>query len=163
MAAGVLVLTLLVLWKLDYLFSLLNRESGLTGRLPLWNYLLSEAGNRPIFGHGFGAIWLLRDFRAQVTAAQGWSFTITNGHNGYMDILLGLGGLGLLLALSISVMALYRAWRYFINDGRMESSLPFLIALYFLLANLSISFFLELEVFHWVLLVAALFRATSAQ
>jgi O-antigen ligase len=163
LAAGILALVLSALWKLDFIFSLLNRESSLTGRLPLWNHLFSEAGNRPILGHGFGAIWLLRDFRAQVTRAQGWSFIITNSHNGYMDILLGLGALGLLLALAISIIALYRGWRYFINDGRMESSLPLLIALYFLLANLSISFFLESEVFHWVLLVAILFSTTSAK
>ncbi|HLA04633.1 MAG TPA: hypothetical protein VJZ16_01490, partial [Syntrophales bacterium] len=98
----------------------------------------------------------------QTTLAQGWSFAITNGHNGFIDILLGLGIVGFLSVLVIYFITLYRTGKYFINESKFENSLPFLVIIYFLLSNLTISFFLEFESFHWILLVTALFLATPA-
>ena len=161
-AALVLAIGLLAILNLDFVFGLVNRESTLTGRLPLWNYLISIASQRPILGRGFGAVWVVEEFQLQTTLAQGWSFAITNGHNGFIDILLGLGIVGFLSVLVIYFITLYRTGKYFINESKFENSLPFLVIIYFLLSNLTISFFLEFESFHWILLVTALFLATPA-
>ena len=158
-----IVLIILVATNLDFILGLFNRETNLTGRLPLWNYLIEKAViQRPFLGHGFGAIWDIQEFRRQATLSLGWSFVITNGHNGFMDILLGLGILGLALAVSLLTLALHRTGKYFVPDSTVANMLPLVIVVYFLLSNLSISFFLGIESFHWVLLITALFISTSA-
>lgn len=161
-AVGVALLTsMLAVFNLNILFGLINRESGLTGRVPLWNYLITSwVSEHPIVGHGFAAIWHIEQFRKQTTTSQGWLFEITNGHNGFMDIMLGLGVIGAILVLAVFLLSLYRTGKYFIVESRSEAVLPFLIVMYFLLANLSISFFLEFESFHWMLLIVALFMTT---
>jgi len=79
-----------------------------------------------------------------------------------MDILLGLGILGLALAVSLLTLALHRTGKYFVPDSTVANMLPLVIVVYFLLSNLSISFFLGIESFHWVLLITALFISTPA-
>jgi exopolysaccharide production protein ExoQ len=161
---GIFVILILVIATLNVsiLFKLLNRESNLTGRIPLWSYLIDSTVNQhPFIGRGFGATWGQESFRRQVTQSQGWSFQITNGHNGFIDIFLNIGGVGLLLVLTIFIIALYRTWKYFSASDNLESVFPFLIVLYVLLSNLSVSFLMEFESFHWLLLITALTLTTE--
>jgi O-antigen ligase len=156
-----LALIILAIANLDLVFGLLNREANLTGRIPLWNYLIERAVRpKPFLGNGFSAIWDAPGFKRQTTLDLNWSFTITNAHNGFVDILLGLGILGFLLAILLLIVALYRTGKLFVKDSRVENLLPFMIIVYFLISNVSISFFLGIESFHWVLFIAALFMAT---
>ncbi len=146
----------LLSWKVEVLFSLVGRSADLTGRIPLWEWLGHVGMQRLWFGHGFGAIWLFPGFREAVTQSQRWSFTIANGHNGFVDVFLGLGAVGVVAAFSVVLTALVRGYRYWAVDGSAASSLPVLLVVYFLLANASVSLFLDVESFHWMLLVAAL-------
>jgi hypothetical protein len=57
-------------------------------------------------------------------------------------------------------LSFYRTGKYFIASSGREAIFPFLVTIYFLLANLSISFLLEFESFHWMLLITALFMTT---
>jgi O-antigen ligase len=147
--------------NLNLAFSLLNREANLTGRIPLWSYLIEKAVKpKPFLGNGFSAIWDAAGFKRQTTLDLHWVFTITNGHNGFMDILLGVGVVGLGLSVLLLLLAFYRTGKLFVTKSQVENLLPFLIVVYFLLSNLSISLFLGIESFHWVLLIAAMFIAT---
>jgi hypothetical protein len=77
-----------------------------------------------------------------------------------MDILLGLGMVGLALVLLLLIQAVYRAGSWFVADSQAENLLPLLIIVYFSLSNVSISYFLGIESFHWVLFVSAVFIVT---
>lgn len=157
----VIVAGIIIGINLNGIFRIINRSASLTGRIPLWNYLLTTwVREQPFFGHGFAAMWQVEQFRKQVTTSQGWSFEITNGHNGFMDILLGLGAIGLALVFALWFVSLFRTGKYLIKMDSREAFFPFLIVIYFLLANLSISFILEFESFHWMLLITALFITT---
>ena len=49
---------LLAVWKMDAILGVLGRNSSLTGRIPLWNYLMTNfISQRPWLGHGFGVFW----------------------------------------------------------------------------------------------------------
>jgi O-antigen ligase len=157
----VLLLVLVCALNTNLIFKLLNRESSLTGRMPLWTYLInSTVSQRPAAGYGLGGIWSLPQFRQQVTLSQGWGFEINNAHNGFMDMLLDLGILGVLLVLSIYILAFIRTWKYFYRQRSFEAVFPLLIVTYTLWANLSIAFILENESFHWLLLILALMITT---
>lgn len=159
--SALLLFALIAALNLNNLLGLLNRESSFTGRMPLWSHLYHEWISRHLlFGYGHDAFWYVEDHLHQVTLSQGWSFIINNGHNGFMDIALGLGVIGLALGLGVFVLAVYRSIKYLLTATEPASLVPLLLTAYFLLANLTISFFLWFESFHWLLLIIAIFVTT---
>jgi len=68
--------------------SVAGREKTLTGRTQVWEQLVPVAMKRPLIGYGHGGFWTT-DARAD--------FDITGSHNGFLDIILSLGFVGLVL------------------------------------------------------------------
>lgn len=68
--------------------SVLGRDSTLTGRTEVWAAVLPAMKHQPLLGYGFGSFWT--DDRRQL-------YDIPTAHNGYLDILLELGIVGLAL------------------------------------------------------------------
>jgi O-antigen ligase len=75
--------------------SALGRDATLTGRTDVWAQLLPVVLQHPFGGSGFGSFWTpgAREF-----------YQISEGHSGYLDVLLDMGFVGLLL---ISVFLLF--------------------------------------------------------
>ena len=67
---------------------LLNRNETLTGRADIWAYLIPLAKQRLFLGYGYGGFW---------TDAMREAIRAAHAHNGYLDIILQLGFLGLAL------------------------------------------------------------------
>lgn len=87
----------------------------LTGRLPLWGYLIDRyVGERPFFGHGFNGFWTPQHV-LNVSDSQDW--LILTAHSGYVSLLLELGVLGLALVAIIVAMAIHRSYRNFRMSG----------------------------------------------
>ncbi len=68
--------------------SILGRDTTLTGRVGVWAALIPIVLQRPLVGSGFGGFW---------TDAIRGVYDISEGHSGYLDVLLELGFLGLFL------------------------------------------------------------------
>jgi O-antigen ligase len=66
--------------------STFGRDETLTGRTEVWQALVPLAMGQPVFGYGFGSFW---------TTARQDLYEINYAHNGYLDILLTLGAVGL--------------------------------------------------------------------
>lgn len=89
--------------------ALMGREEqaeSLTGRLPLWTELSGYAKNRLLTGHGYEAFWTPQHIDA-VSSELGWG--LREAHNSFLDAVLGIGLIGLLLALAIGGVALLHA------------------------------------------------------
>ena len=74
-----------------------------SGRLPLWNLAMEYVGERPLAGYGFNSFWTpdhIEDVSAEVGSA------VPHSHNDYIELMLGLGAIGLSLYLS----QLCRTW-----------------------------------------------------
>lgn len=71
----------------------IGRDPTLTGRTQLWDDTLKFAGN-PVFGTGFESFWL-GDRLKQIWAIYWWH--PNEAHNGYLELFLSLGFLGLTL------------------------------------------------------------------
>ena len=82
-----------------------NMET-LTDRTDIWGLVLSMAGN-PFFGAGFESFWLGDRLRKVWNTAYG----INQAHNGYLEVYLNLGWMGLLL---LGVL-LVRGYRNLVN------------------------------------------------
>ena len=68
--------------------SLVGRDATLTGRTDIWAGLVPLAERNPILGCGFGGIWTSR------TEAEAM---VNEAHNGYLEVLLQLGLVGLVI------------------------------------------------------------------
>jgi exopolysaccharide production protein ExoQ len=66
--------------------SQLGRDDTLTGRTAVWAAVLPAMEQQLMLGHGFGSFW---------TDARRRSYEISDAHNGYLDILLEMGAVGL--------------------------------------------------------------------
>jgi len=150
-----------VLLNLDFVFGLVGREANLTGRIPMWGILFREVFPlHPWFGQGFGTIWADLDFRLYMRDLTGWTYPVLIGDNGFIDILLNLGIVGLALFLLNYAKTWIVSVKFFLSESSLESFFPFTFMVYSLFANLTFSLFMETEIFVWILIVALLVSST---
>lgn len=81
----------------------------LTGRLPLWQNLLEYAARRPIQGYGYGSFFTVEHIQ-EISARQGWP--IAECHSVFLEVLLGLGIVGVSAYALIQFLGLARTVSY---------------------------------------------------
>lgn len=74
----------------------LGRDSSLTGRTEIWNDIMEIAAKNPLFGTGYGAFWI---GNLTHNLWDKYYFQLKSAHNGYLDIYLELGAVGLFFLL----------------------------------------------------------------
>ena len=80
----------------DEIFLALGRDESLSGRVPLWEGVLATIGDRPLLGYGYSGFWNADSVDVQyLWQRAGWP--APDSHNGYLDILLHIGVVGLAL------------------------------------------------------------------
>ncbi len=145
-----------------FFFGLLGRTPTMTGRIPLWIDIFQHAYLRqPIVGYGYGALWMLKGFRIEMQLRHGWPYQVYFADNGFFDILLNLGVVGLALFLAVYLPFGFRALKQGILSGSGIAFLPFVTFLYVFVGNLTYSFLLEVDQFVWMLLVIMIFLTSS--
>ncbi|WP_198045816.1 O-antigen ligase family protein [Novosphingobium aquimarinum] len=80
-------------------FELISDPEAFTGRTQIWAALIKLYVDQPLTGVGFGSIWDIGDTRAISQYASGWIIEQSEGHNGYLDLLVQIGAPGTLLVL----------------------------------------------------------------
>lgn len=73
----------------------LGRDSTFSGRTDIWKALVTMAPN-PVIGAGFESFWLSRSVRTKLAAATGGQ-DLNEAHDGYLEVYLELGWLGVAL------------------------------------------------------------------
>jgi len=83
--------------------SVAGRDETLTGRAQVWEQVVPTAMKRPLFGHGHEGFW---------TTDSRKDFDISGAHNGFLDIILSLGfvGLGLYSVFFLSNIRKAQEW-----------------------------------------------------
>ena len=155
----IMILVIFVFTNLDFLFGLLGRSTSLTGRVPMWDYLLKNIINqRPVLGYGYGAVWHFEGLRTELSKILGWGidFPILIGDNGFVDIFLHLGVVGVLVLVGLLITAIVISIRYLIKEKTVESALPLVILGFVLVTNISLSMILESESFVWMITLAGI-------
>jgi len=108
--------------------TMLGRDSTLTTRVPMWNQLLSMVKN-PIFGFGYESFWL-GDRQQIIRKTWGIAF---NAHNGYLEMYLNLGLIGVSFMLIWILSGLRKVARHLEIDypsAMLRLCLIVVIALY---------------------------------
>jgi O-antigen ligase len=105
----------------------------LTGRVPLWEVLLPFVGQSPLLGAGFAAFWSPENiYQIQLITGFPW----VSAHNGFLDVLLNTGTVGLAILLTFCFVAMVVIVRS-ARRGDALGWLAFLFLLYYMLHNLT--------------------------
>lgn len=83
----------------DWFLTYLADPSGLTGRTEIWAAMMQYYLNNPVFSAGYGSFWNIGNASPMLTFGKGWVLNVSEGHNGYLDLLVTIGLPGLVLVL----------------------------------------------------------------
>jgi exopolysaccharide production protein ExoQ len=158
--AAAILTAILILTSLDVVFGMFGRDTSMSGRVVLWSNLIELASRRPWLGHGFGAVWAFDSFRDEIQRLAGWTSQPLIADNGWLDIYLHLGIMGVLTLSGLLVLLAVRSLQYGGRQKTLSEFFPLLIMAYAFFSNITFSLFAETEVFVWFLIVAALFVVT---
>jgi O-antigen ligase len=143
--AGNVILTFWLVENLDKFVTSLGKDLTFTGRVPLWNELVEMVKQRPWVGYGYQGFW--QAWRGMNSPANPVVHKIgewaVHAHNGFLDIALNLGLLGLLLFIFSFLTNLGRAILYMSRDKQAEVVVPILLLTFLTFSNLSESQLLE--------------------
>jgi exopolysaccharide production protein ExoQ len=158
---------LLAATHLEMLFKMLNRSSSMTGRVPLWSYLVQTyVAERPLFGFGLGAFWYQPQINERIQSVVKWDYGVGVSDSGIIDVLISLGGSGLILLLGMLTLGLWRGLKTGVHAKNLIGFFPFFVIAHVIFINISLSYFMESESFIWFILALTLFvssRAPSTQ
>ena len=158
--AGGAVAVSRVLANAEELTGLVGRDLTLTGRTEIWDALTPLAAEHPWLGYGYGGFWLDWSGPSRtIWTRLGWQ--VPNAHNGFLDLRLELGYIGLTLFLLSFVVNLARAIALVHASSRAEAKLPIIFLTFLVLANVTESFLLLHNSLFWILYVAVSFQLGS--
>ena len=144
--AYLLVWEILSINPLLFIAELTGRDPNLTGRTDvIWTQLIPVAMQHPLLGTGYGGYWI-------EPLRLGPKLTVNEAHNGYIDIFIELGVVGLILFTIMILVFFKRAidvFKYDISWGSFLFTLVF-ISLVF---NITESSYLKSTMFVWNLIV----------
>ena len=145
--------------SLDALAGMVGRDVTLTGRTGIWLAVALMIGERPWLGYGYETFWL-RDFpfRLPVDAATGYGSP--HAHNGFLEVALALGFLGLFLFLFLLLRGTDRAVRLLRTEGGSLGLWPLVYLGFLGLYNLTEVTALGRLSICWVLLVTTLLEVS---
>lgn len=98
-----IALLLQIYW--DVLIAPLSDQGAFTGRTQIWPPLFAFFQDHWFFGAGYGSFWNIGYGDSPIyTYSKGWVTHITQGHNGYLDLLVTIGLPGLLLVIFATIL-----------------------------------------------------------
>jgi len=145
----------------SFLLALLGRGATLTGRTKIWTAVWGTISSHMVLGYGFAGFWAgLHGESARVSAMLG--FVARHAHNGFLDLWLELGIVGL----TLFAVGFFQA----VGDGlrlrRMSpdrlASWPLQYLAFMLIYNLAEGPILRQNDLYWALYVAVVVSAAQA-
>lgn len=88
-----------------------GKDLTFTGRTAIWGAAVEAVGARPLTGYGVGGVWFRPTEEPARSIIADAGFTVFHTHNGYLELLLLLGVVGLVLWLWLAGAAGRAAWR----------------------------------------------------
>jgi exopolysaccharide production protein ExoQ len=158
--AGILAVSLGLAYAASHLgtvVALVDRDVTLSGRTTIWGAAVLMGMDRPWIGHGFDAFWL-GDVgpSGEVRRIAGWD--VPGAHNGFLEIWLDLGLLGLALFWLGFVRHAWKSMRCFLREYSWEEAWPVLCLVLLFLINLTQNALLSPNYIFWILYVTISYR-----
>jgi len=152
-----LLISIVLYLNIDRFFGIFNRNTSLTGRIPMWSYLYNTYFiKRPIGGYGFNAFWYGASHRIGMQAV-GYADPIVIADNGFIDILVNTGFIGLFLFSIFYLGAWWRSIKCARKANEINDFFPIILMAFTLIANISWSLIFENESFFMLIMITLLF------
>lgn len=127
---------------------LLSDPREFTGRTQIWSAEIAYIRDHPLFGSGFGTFAGTGGVSPLHNYISGWVTDAANGHNGYLQLLVTVGGIGFVLAMAaLIVQPAVAFWR---RDAVPTKAVLFSLFVFLVLHNLMETDFLEGDGVTWV-------------
>lgn len=134
-------LTILVTENLEFIFvDTLNKDMTLTGRTDFWPILVNKINQRPILGYGLSSFWqpwLGADNPGGDVIVAKTQFRPVHAHNGFLDMGLELGWLGVALFVISFFNNVAKGVVYLSRNPMPAAGLPLLLLTYTVIPNLT--------------------------
>jgi exopolysaccharide production protein ExoQ len=117
------------------LFNLLGRNSTLTGRTQLWASVWDAIMKRPLLGYGYDTFWAGMGEALDVRIGAGWM--AQRSDNGFLDLGLSLGMVGVCLFLIIFALSFWKALEYIRLEHEPYGLWPITYLVFYLLHNMA--------------------------
>jgi exopolysaccharide production protein ExoQ len=155
-------ISILAVSEVETLLTLMGRDTTITGRTPLWEAVWVMILQRPWLGYGYNSFWLgWQSYSSFVWEFVQW--TPPHAHNGFLDLWLDLGFLGVAVFTISLLFAFLKAIRITRRNKRSEFLFPIAYLTILLLFNMTYSTILSRNDIYWVLYIAVLFWKPSKQ
>lgn len=142
--------------NLEPILGAFGRDITLTGRTQLWSVVVEAIQKRPWLGHGYSAFWLGWDSpAAQVWTAIGWQPEYS--HNGYLELALELGLLGIFVFGIDYLLNFLRAIIFAAATNNAAGIFPLAFLTYFLPLNITDSSVMRQNSLVWLLYISLTF------
>lgn len=146
---GASILGLLVIVYLTapgLMLGLLGKDETLTGRTDIWAELLAAIDRKPALGYGYLAFWG-PDSEPRYWLQRAVDWQAPSGHNGWLDLAISLGLIGVAIFLIDLIVSLWRAGRLSLASPTGVFAIGFLAQV--LLFSMSESIFLAQNSILW--------------
>lgn len=151
------VLAAILVLAPEFVFGLLGRDATLTGRTDIWVALADNIEQKPWLGYGYGAFWAPESVPGNwVREALQWD--APTAHNGWIEVTIALGFVGLALLLLDFLMTVGRAVLASVSTWTGVFALAFCAQ--FFLFSLSESASLQQNSIVWLIYVAIAAKLT---
>lgn len=151
------VLAAILVLAPEFVFGLLGRDATLTGRTDIWVALADNIEQKPWLGYGYGAFWGPESVPGNwVREALQWD--APTAHNGWIEVTIALGFVGLALLLLDFLMTVGRAVLASVSTWTGVFALAFCAQ--FFLFSLSESASLQQNSIVWLIYVAIAAKLT---
>ncbi|WP_044749133.1 O-antigen ligase family protein [Bacillus alveayuensis] len=144
-----------VLGNIGLILNVLNRDLTLSGRIEIWNYVYIKSNLSPFFGYGYGGFWTEKT-RATQDILRLIGFPIYSSHNGFLDILVNLGYIGLFIFILVFVSGLVYSFLILQKNFSKYNWLLMIILIFIFANNISETRIILSDPIHWVLFITTL-------
>jgi exopolysaccharide production protein ExoQ len=147
-------LAMLFTLQAEAIANVFGKDLTFTGRTQLWVYVWKLIQKKPWLGYGFSSLWSGSDNETSlIWRIIGWE--APNAHNGFLEIWLSLGILGLSVLVIHIAFTFIKALNIISQTSTVISFFPLIMLLLMLLKNITEYSFMERNSIDWVLYVSA--------
>ncbi len=139
--------------NLDAVAGAFGRDATLTGRTGVWPYVLGAIADHPYLGFGYASFWRPDGaFVQYIPTDLGWR--PYHAHDGFLELTLDVGVIGLVIFAALLVLALVRALRRLHDTDAAFAPLPLAILVYYIAVNVTESAIAKYNELNWIVFVA---------
>ena len=147
-------------------FAAIGEDPSLTGRTEIWGYIWDTIQQRPWLGYGYKGFWHHLDgASAYVNLAYGpyGPGGIPHAHNGFLEVLLATGFVGLSIFLTGFVINFFKAIVLIRTNRDMDAFWPLLYFTYIIVANIAETTLGSFANLRWIIYSAICFSLLNPQ